>query len=252
MMRRADPPPRGGTPVATPRVQTARIDPGGERGRGPWSLMLGALVLVALAIAKPWGNGAPGPGAGGGGAGSSPATSSVPQALPPTRPPTPPSADELAVARCNQPLGWRTYALETWRGQTIRHFIVVDPLAATTVSDALDPRIPIVPLIGEAITAIGYCAPAIEAGRPPPGVTIMIWKVELSGIVHALPAVRIEPAVPSSLMALFAYPDPAAERDRRAPWPPGRYLFGVLGPPDSDWGRWFAVEVVEFRAGSAP
>jgi hypothetical protein len=250
-MRHADVAPRDGPPGATPRVQTARIDPGGERGRGPWSLMLGALVLIVLATVKPWGNGAPGPGAGSRGAGPSPAASLAPQVLPPS-PTQPPSADELAAARCNQPSGWRTYTLETWRGQTIRHFIVVDPLAATDVRDARDPRIPVVPLIDEAITAIGYCAPAIDPRRPVQGVTVRIWKVELSGIVRTVPAVSIESTEQAGLLALFAYPGPAPEGDARPPWPPGHYLFAVLGPPGTDWGHWFAVEVVEFQSGSTP
>lgn len=253
MKRGADLPPRRVAGTAEPRVGTTRIAAGDEGDRGPWWLMLGALVLVVLAVLKPWGNGAPASGAGSDdvtAAARAPTEHSAPGTPSPTPVPTPPSADELAAIRCNGPLGWRTYALETWHGQTIRSFVAVDPLATTAVADADDPRLPSVPLIAETVTAIGYCAPTTDEGRPPPHVMVTIWQADATGLLRALPALRIEPAQPSSLMALFTYP--SSDRDRRAPWPPGRYLVSVLGLPGSDWGRWFALDVVRFVEASAP
>jgi hypothetical protein len=213
--------------------------------------MLGALVFVAMAVVKPWGGGPAAPGTDtGGGVGPERIEPGAPGTAAPTPEPTPPSADEVAATRCNDPLGWRSYAMETWRGQTIRSFVVVEPLAAGGEPLARDPRLPIVPLIGEAITAVGYCAPTTEAGRPPAGVTVGIWQEDPAGLLQALPAMRIEPAQPSSLMALFAYP--SGEGDWRAPWPSGHYLLGVQGAPGSDYGRWFAFDVVRFVEGSTP
>src|SRR5258706_12009899 len=110
----------------------ARIDAGGERGRGPWSLLVAVFVLVLVAIVKPWAGGGPATGAGGSGPG--PLEGARAELAPPPSPSPEPtlSPDELAIARCNAPLGWRTYAWETWRGGTIRHFIALEPLAATS------------------------------------------------------------------------------------------------------------------------
>ena len=245
---RQDPRKAGG--AAGLRVVPARIDPGGERGRGPWSVVTVAVVLVFVAIVKPWAGGAPSGGAGGSGPGPLPADRPVAIQATPSPQPTL-SADELAIARCNAPLGWRTYAWETWRGETIRHFIALDPLDAASIDGALDPLIPVVPLIGEAITAIGYCAPVEDPTPPPAGTTVTIWRVSEAGELSAPPAMRIEPMQPSTQMALFAYRDPLATSNRPA-WPQGRYLFAIAGPPGTDWQRWFAVEVVEFQALPAP
>lgn len=252
MTHGADPGPHRVAGGGEPRVPTTRIAPRAVHDLGTWWLMLGALVLVALAIAKPWGSGPRGTA----GAEDDPAAGRIPQAQgaagtpPPTPMPTAPSADDLAATRCNDPLGWRTYAIETWRGQAVRSFIVVDPLAAPQVTDPYDPRLPAVPLIGEAITAVGYCAPTTEQGRPPAGVAVRIWRADASGGLRALAVPRIEPARPSSLMALFAYS--SDEDHRRAPWPAGRYLLGILGPAASEWGRWFAFDVVRVVDGSTP
>jgi hypothetical protein len=241
---------RGAGGVAGLRVQPAPIDPGGERGRGPWSLVIGALVLVAIAIAKPWAGAGPPAGAGGTGPGALPPSGPVAAQPSPSPEPTL-SPDEMAIARCNSPLGWRTYAWETWRGETVRHFIALEPLTAPSIDGALDARIPLVPLIGEAITAMGYCAPVEDPSPPPPGTTVTIWRVGAAGQLSTPPAVRIEPTLSSGAMALFAYRDPLAASGRPA-WPEGRYLFSIAGPPGTDWQRWFAVEVVEFRALTAP
>jgi hypothetical protein len=244
--RRADPSPlRAGTPRAAAHVESARIDPGGERGRGPWLLILGAALLVALAVAKPWQSPLPGPAPGAGGAGGRPAGGAA-DGVAPSPIPSPRSADDIAAARCSRPLGWRTYAFETWHGQRIRTWTVVEPLVATELDTALDPRIPVVPIIGQEITALGYCAPVVEVNAPPASVSVTVWSVEPSGIVHALDVRRIEPLRPSSLSALFAYPDPAPKPGVLPPWPAGRYVFAILGEPDSGWGRWFAVQVVPF------
>ena len=243
-----DPAPlRSGPPrAAPPLVHTARIDPGGERGRGAWFLIVAALALVAVAILKPWDVGRSVPG---GVPGSSPAAPTV-RVVGPAPPSSAPilNADEIATSRCNRPLGWRTYTFETWNGRRIRTWTALEPLAATDVEGALDRRIPVVPAIGEVITAIGYCAPSAADSRPPPGVRVLVWAVAPSGVVRALEPRRIEPALASSLSALFAYPDASGRRGGPAPWPDGRYLFAILGPAPGDYGRWFAVDVVNVGA----
>lgn len=251
MKRGAGLPPRPVTGAAGMHVRTTPIAPGGAHDQGPWWLMLATLAFVALAVVKPWGSGAHAPGSEPAGKIEGARPEAGPSGSPaPTLAPTPPSADEVAGARCNDPLGWRSYAMETWRGQTIRSFVVVEPLAATEAPALDEAGLPDVPLIGEAITAVGYCAPTTEAGHPPTSVTVGIWQADPAGLLRPLPVVRIEPAQPSSLMALFAYPSSAL--DWRAPWPAGRYLLGVLGPPGSDYGRWFAFDVVPFVEGSTP
>lgn len=234
--------------VAGLRVPPARLDPEGERG--PWSLVIVALLVVVIATVKPWAGG--GLASGPGGQGDRPLDDRGPAAAQPSPSPEPSlSPDEIAVARCHAPLGWRTYAWETWRGETIRHFIALDPLEARSIDGALDARIPVVPLIGEAITAIGYCVPVEDPAPPPPGTTVTIWRVGDGGALSATPAVRIEPTQPSLQMALFAYHDPQATA-RGSAWPQGRYLFSIAGPPGVEWQRWFAVEVVDFRALPTP
>jgi len=244
--RRADPSSlRAGTPRAAQHAEKALIDPGGERGRGPWLLIVGAALLVALAVAKPWQAPLPGPAPGSGGGAGRPAVAAT-EAAAASPSPSARSADDVAAARCSRPLGWRTYAFETWHGQRIRTWTVVEPLAAAESATALDPRIPVVPIIGQEITALGYCAPVVEAIAPPASVNVTVWAVEPSGVARVLDVRRIEPLRPSSLSALFAYPDPAAKPGVLSPWPAGRYVFAILGEPGSGWGRWFAAQVVPF------
>jgi hypothetical protein len=217
-------------------VPPTRIDPHAQRGWWPWSLLLGVLLLVALAIIKPWQN-------------DDPTVRAV--IATPTPTPSSLSADALAIARCHEPNGWRAYAWEVWHGQTIRHFIALDPLAAPAIDGSRDARIPVVPLLAEAITAIGYCASTNDPGPSVPGATVQIWQVGATGQTSAPPAVRIEPVESSGQMALFAYRDSGRPGQRPA-WPSARYLFAISGPPGSDWHRWFALEVVDFRTFSIP
>ncbi|MFI5254866.1 MAG: hypothetical protein ACHQ15_05360 [Candidatus Limnocylindrales bacterium] len=234
MSGRPDPPAREASQPAMPQVQTSRIGPGGEKSRGPWALIIGAALLVLVAIVKPWAQGSARPVAGG------PNPTETAALATATPAPTPPSADEVAAALCDYSPDWRVFAEQTWKGQTIKSWLRVVPVESSHVSGAADPRIPIVPLMGEAFPAIGYCAPAAGPDRPPAGLTVQIF----DGQGVQLPVLRIQPAQPSSLAILLAYPAPTNDVSATRPWLAGRYVFVLTGPPGTLWQRWFAVQVV--------
>ena len=86
------PPPREGDGREAPVVERARLDPGGERDRLTWLVIVAVVGLVGLAIVKPWEGGARS-----GGSVLAPATK-VPVATPVAVPSVSPSADVLAAA----------------------------------------------------------------------------------------------------------------------------------------------------------
>lgn len=236
--RRAPAPPGGDRQGVAPVVEAARIDPGGELGRGAWFLIGGACLLVLVAILKPWDARPPASGA-------SPARTTTAEALAGAAPQPAAAADpsETPAARCNRPLGWRVYSLAEWRGEPVRTFVAVEPIAGWVVDGAGDPAIPVVPVYGETISGIGFCASILPERRPPAGIDVELWRVRPDGEVDRIRPRRLEPLEPTSMGGLYGRRTGELRDDRRPPWPDGRYAFHLVGPADSGFDIWFAVEV---------
>ena len=231
----------------------------GRAGRPPSILAAACVLFVAIAILKPWPDGARPP---------APIEQRPALGTPATPPPT---ADPLAELRshCEQPLGWRVYSIERWADQTLRIWRSLQP--APSADDASDARIPVIPL-GPAVELAGYCSPWDGQERPPAGSTLLAWSIRTGGAGHPTPIELnlVAPHPPSVLGALLGppgtstsqtakpsrpapaagspaqpspgtVPNPSATSPRgTAIWPSGRFVFELVGPA---WQRWWAVDV---------
>jgi len=189
-----------------------------------------AAGVVAMLVVKPWG--------GGDTTTTAPHPSTVAQAAiasiaaPASSPPR--SAGEIIADDCRAPSGWRIYTTERWRGQTVRIWWAIEPVAATSPAD---PRIPYLSIVAEDVPALGYCAPLYGPGRPPDNATVRLWAANTDGTVAELHPRRVQPPFESSLVALYAPPGASGDRiDPTITWPTGRYLFSTTS-------HWFGVDL---------
>ena len=153
----SSPPGRQPEPIRLSRVG------GGERRAGPAIVAL--LLLLAVAVIKPWA--APGSDPEGG-----PAT--PPAAVAATSAPAhgeherdgSPSAgltvpalpDPVDATRCLAPQGWRLVTYEVSLQREVRSWIVVAPVAAT---GPLDPAIVPLAIVSDDLLGVGLCAPGV-------------------------------------------------------------------------------------------
>jgi hypothetical protein len=204
--------------------------------RSPLVVTVLVAAFVGLAILKPWaGAGSPGPGSSVAGAASEAAGVAPGDARPsgvPARSPT----DDAIAEMCLEPGSWRTATIETWRDQTVRVWRAIDPVSA---SRPLDPVIPIVPAVGTAIPAIGYCAPTVGPEQPLGPATIRAWWVD----GEAVERIELRQITPVSGVSPFgALFGPPAELGSTTSWPNGLVIFRYeeSGAGES---RWFGIEV---------
>jgi hypothetical protein len=218
------------------------LEPVAVAGRGKGSVLrliwlTGAVVL--LAFYKPWDTGSK----------SGSLSGFLPELETPTVSPTPRPTTELDVVAgfCLEPSGWRVYSSERWGGQGVRSWTAVTPIGSAT--GPTDPRIPVIPVVSQAVLALGFCAPVSGPGRPPADAINHLYRlteVTLAGkkATHAelLTPVRVEPVErPSYLGAAYA---PGAG----AGWADGVYIVQVDG---TAYARWFGIQVeILHRAGS--
>ena len=189
------------------------------------------VMLIAVAILKPWG-----------GAPSSPLGAALPTVRPtPLVTPTPRPTTEVDVVAsfCREPSGWRVYSAERWAGQGVRAWTALDPVRFA--EEASDSRIPIVPVVSQEVHAIGFCAPVSGAERPPPDATDRVYEVttvevggeRVSRAVRMTPT-RIEPSGRASYLGASYVPS------RGSTWTSGVYVIHIEG---SEYSRWFGIRV---------
>ncbi len=210
--------------------------------RSPLVVAVVVAAFVGLAFVKPWAPAAP-PASPAGSAATEPAAA-VPR---PRDTPAPSPIGEAVLELCHDPLSWRTATIETWRDQTVRVWRAIEPAPA---SRPLDPSIPVVPAVGNAIAAIGYCAPTSGPDHPVGPANIHAWRID-GGAVQTLHLHQIAPVKDvSPYGALFG---PPAELGSTTSWPNGRVVFRYeeLGKAASVW---FAIEVsgITADASSSP
>jgi hypothetical protein len=196
----------------------------GRADRTPLAAIIVVSVFVLIGIVDPWASiGSSGPPAGRTG----PERSAGPS-------PSPLSAADVAVGDfCLAPGSWRTATIETWRDGTVRVWRAIDPRPASGPDDV---AIPVVPAVGSAIPAIGWCAPAAGPERPTGTALVRAWR----RIGATFEPVRLRDRQPfggnSALGALYAPPDPGA-----ATWPDGLVVFRYarVGAEPG----WFGIEI---------
>lgn len=224
-------------------------------GRPPverWLLLI--IALVVLAVIKPWGsagdlNDAGPPGVaqlGGVGAGSSGLS------LGQTSPPSPGQRDRiqaLGVSFCLESRLWLVASVERWRDQHIRVWRAMEPAVGPIGPE--DSTIPIVSVVSDGVTELGWCAPTVGADASPGSVDITVWRRSAS-IAAAL---NVESSRPASRFALdrssfgdlYRPPTTAPSPDSEV-WPSGTYVFRYRRDGQV---RWFGVEV-ETRPARTP
>jgi hypothetical protein len=205
--------------------------------RSPLLATVLVVVFVGLTIVKPWAtDGAQSEGS----TGPEPADPAVESggfaAQPPSITPAPSPTGEAVLGICHGPGSWRTATIETWRDQTVRVWRAIDPRPA---SRPLDPSIPVVPAVGTAIPAIGYCAPTSGPNQPLGAASIRAWRVD-GDAVQAIELRQIAPVTDvSPYGALFG---PPAELGSTTSWPNGLVVFRYEELA-TGVSRWFAIEV---------
>src|SRR5258708_1263821 len=154
-------------PQPAARLTTEPVRPPIDEGR--LSAALGVvLVLLLVAILKPWAGGTTQP------TGRLIAGTAEPVAITPS-PTEDLTAEGLASPICLGTGAWRIASLERWRTQDVRVWRAIDPI--DTASGPLDPAIASVPIVAIELTALGWCAPAFGPDLPVGPASVTAWSV---------------------------------------------------------------------------
>ena len=192
-------------------------------------------AAVVLAFYKPWDTGGKAP----------PGSVYLPVVATPHVDPTPHATTELDMVAgfCLEPSGWRVYSSERFGGQGVRSWTAMTPMSAATGPD--DPRIPIVPVVSQAVLAIGFCAPVYGRDEPPTDATDRIYRVTSTMVagervtqIELLAPIRVEPQGRASYLGAAYAPESGPG------WLDCVYVVHVEG---SGYSRWFGIHVEILR-----
>jgi hypothetical protein len=208
-----------------------------NRGRGPSGPVaaIAGVVVIAVALLKPWASPEP----------SAPPIVAVPTpssagiALVTTAPvatASTPSGESAASGLCFGIPEWRIVAAEIWSERPVRAWIAADGRVA---HDPLDPNIAFTPVVATAVPSLGFCAPVDGDDRPPDDAAVALWRIDDTGPATLRPRVR-EPAVPTPFGRLW-WP-PVDSGTGPGTWAPGRYVVGIAG--SGGYARFVGIEVV--------
>jgi hypothetical protein len=224
-----------GAPESDRFERRERLTP--SRGRGPSGTLvaIAGVVVIAVALVKPWASPAPVTPPMEGRALPSAAGVALVTATPvPTA--TPLSAESAARGLCFGIPEWRIVAAEIWADRPVRAWIAADGRIA---HDPLDPNIAFTPVVATAVPSLGFCAPVGGGDRPPDDAAVALWRLDPAGATALRPRVR-EPTVPTPFGRLW-WPVVDGGADP-ATWPAGRYVVGIAG--GSGYARFLGIEVV--------
>ena len=211
-------------------------------GRGPSGPLVVTLLVVAAFAAgllRPWDVLVP----------PEPSASAVQASVPvaiasaglTASPPAPagPTASfpDAATVLCGYPATWRTMSRVWGSGRPATVWVGAEVVVAT---DPGDPTIPFT-IIGPApVTAIGWCAPIGDDGRPPRDATAALFSVNRNN-GRATPALYSLlaplPGDAGAMAQLWGTPGSRIE-----PWPGGRYVVR-FATPSGAWVRYLGLEV---------
>jgi hypothetical protein len=201
-------------------------------GRMPGGIAAAVLVLLVVAIAKPW-VGAPTESAV---TRLAPATPAAPVAATPTAPmakATPDTADEYCLSQTS----WMVAGIMDWGTWTVRTWEAIKPVEAT---GPLDPAIQFGLIVSPSVWAVGYCAPAGApslAGR----AVVSAWLIGPDSTATPVALRPWRPEVPTSSLGDLYVETPTRDGSN---WQKGRFVFAVA---DAEGGRaqWFGLDVVD-------
>lgn len=229
--------------------------------RRPTAIVAAALLLVMIAIAKPWSLldlGAAGPGFAPLAGDSAALALRTPSGSPgPTPIPTPTGDQVPCLARS----GWRLATLEVGPLGDSRSWLVVSPVAAAGPLDA----IAAVTLRTDGVVALGFCGPGASLASTSSRI-VGAWRVASpDGTGRAADALRLAtvPGADAGLAPLWAvlYLAPTADGAASASattaasaafdlgtsrWSSGHYVFEVAD--DGAPAVWFALDLLDISA----
>ena len=263
-----------------PRPDRPILAPVGGSSRLPVRLAALAVVLIVLAVLKPWGtapaiDSAPPSPAGPGPAASPAGGSRFAGATAPGVGAAPIETPNPDAVECLEPDGWRIVTLQRASRRESRSWTVERP---TIASGPDDPGIDSVRLSGEDLVEVGFCAAGQGVGRSPAVIT-GAWHLaangtwQRQGVVPVTidggggfammttvatplgPGASRSPGGPS-LSAVRRVPDPASgaaglpapavpsPSSMDTSWPPGQYVFSVATGGTAPRTFWFGAEIV--------
>lgn len=201
------------------------------------AVALGAVVLVGLALLKPWG--VPNPGATTE-ASPTPAGSAATEtnALP-----SPQSEESLVAGFCLQPAGWRIFTTERFGDRDVRVWRSAE--ATADAVDAADAEIPRTPVASRSVATLGFCAPVSGPDRPPIEATVTLYRIDPGAPPSILAVGRVQPvARPSAMGSVFSPPlSKNLDMDGQSGWVSGVYVFRVGGWTPGAYVRWLGVTI---------
>ena len=190
-------------------------------------------AFVVLAVVKPWG-------------GAGPAAATLPRDVAVLVDVTPaPTEDRtatgLAVPVCLGAGAWRIATLETWRNRDVRVWRAIEPV--TSATGALDPTIPLVPVVADVLSGLGWCAPAFGPDQPSGPARVQAWQV-IGGVARQVFLRQVQPATGNTPIAALYLPVTGA-------WRSGVVVFQYR---DDSTGldHWFGAELQILAAPPSP
>jgi hypothetical protein len=186
------------------------------------------VALLAVAVLKPWGPPAPRPTAN---AAATANASAQRAAATPDR-----AAGSIT---CWSQQEWRAVTVERSAGRAIVSWMAVAPVM---VEGPDDPRIPLLRVVADRVTGLGYCAPAtIPTAADALGTSMTAWLRSDDG-----EAVQLGPLEPAAVLSEDAA---VVFRLAGSSWRPGTYVVQVLAPvaPAREGrplrARWFGFDI---------
>jgi hypothetical protein len=188
-----------------------------ERREGRRAERIGwlAVVLVVVAVMKPWGKLGDPPAPARGGAFATPVSA-------PTREPI--AADLPCVGG-----RWSIEADERWVGTVVRTWVLTDSVDATGPEDG---RIRFVTVAAEQVIALGWCPPFHDAE---PNTTATFFRLDPDATAILTTPVQMRQEAEAMANILFQ-PAPIASAGTTPTWPDGRYVIRIDG--QDGYRRW--------------
>lgn len=208
-------------------------------------VVLGAIILVVV-LGKPWQSSTSSSGA--------PVTAEAPRSAAPEAIASPSAGDDPGALRvaafCLNTRAWLVASVERTVGhagdQRIHVWRVLDP--ATAASGPDDSAIPIVSIVSEGLTELGWCAPIVGDEMPSQPVDLSIWLRAPTG-ARPITLDSSQPVTDRTPYGAMYRPPGRGPSSKAAQWPDGTYVFRY-GEGDGRQ-RWFAIDV-ETRPVASP